>query len=152
MRAHPRREFLLRVLAACGTPLAARVSASAAQTPQPETRPDPNAQAAAIYFGAAVEAARAIGEAYLRHLQAEPTRASILEHAGGALQILAGARNQKAALTELVGAVRRDFQQGSVIQLEGWIVSRTEAELCALTLLPAAGQAGNFLKTHGLHV
>jgi hypothetical protein len=33
--------------------------------------------------------------------------------------------------------VRRDFQQGRSVQLEGWIVSRTEAELCALTLLPA---------------
>lgn len=137
MRTYPRREFLLHVLAACGTPFVARVSPSANQTPQPESRPDPDAQAAAIYFGAGVDAARAIGEAYLRHLQVEPTRASILEHAGGALKILASARNQKAALTELVGAVRRDFQAGSVVQLEGWIVSRTEAELCALTLLPA---------------
>lgn len=133
MKAHPRREFLLCVLAACGTPLVA----GADHTPQPEPRPDPNAQAAASYFGAGVEAARAIGEAYLRHLQVEPTRASILEHTGGALQILATARNQKAALTELVSAVRRDFQEGSVMQLEGWVVSRTEAELCALTLLPS---------------
>jgi len=133
MRAHPRREFLLCVLAACGTPLVS----SANQATQAEPRPDPNALAAANYFGAGVDAARAIGEAYLRHLQVEPTRVAILEHSAGALKVLAGARNQKAALTELVSAVRRDFQEGSVVSLEGWVVSRTEAELCALTLLPA---------------
>lgn len=147
MKAHPRREFLLCVLAACGTPLVAPVSASAGQASQgsqADARPDPDARAAAIYFGAGIEAARAIGEAYLRHLKVETTRASILEHTAGALQILASARNQKTALAELVSAVRRDFQEGHVVQLEGWIVSRTEAELCALTLLPAAAQAANF--------
>lgn len=139
MKAHPRREFLLQVLAACGTPLAARVvSASADQTPQAEPRADMNSRVAASYFGAGADAARAIGEAYLRQLEVEPTRASILGHAGGALQILAAARSEEAALTELVSAVRRDFQEGRVILLAGWVVSRTEVELCALTLLPPA--------------
>jgi predicted regulator of Ras-like GTPase activity (Roadblock/LC7/MglB family) len=137
MKAHPRREFLLRVLAASGTPLVFPGLVGADQTSQAEPRRDARAQAAASYFGAAVDAARAIGEAYLRQIKVEATRASILEHSGGALQILATAQSQKAALTELVSAVRRDFQEGSVIQLEGWIVSKTEAELCALTLLPA---------------
>ena len=139
MKAHPRREFLLRVLAACGTPLVAPgVSAGAAQTPQAEPQIDINSRAAVNYFGTGISAARAIGEAYLRQLEVEPTRASILEHTAGALQIIAAARTQKAALTGLVSAVRRDFQEGRVLQLEGWVVSRTEVELCALTLLPAA--------------
>jgi hypothetical protein len=125
MKALPRRDFLLYVLAACGTPLVVRGQA-------------PQAQAAASYFGAGVESARAIGAAYLRQINLEPTRASILEHTGGTMRILAAAKDQKAALTALVGAVRRDFQDGRVVHLEGWIVSRTEAELCALTLLPAA--------------
>jgi hypothetical protein len=135
MKAHPRREFLLRVLAACGTPLAASVMpASAAQTRGTEI----SSQAAASYFGADAESARAIGEAYLHQLQIEPTRASILEHAGHALQILAKARSQRAALTALVSEVRRDFQEGRVLELEGWVLSRTEVELCVLMLLPAA--------------
>lgn len=136
MRTHPRREFLLRVLAACGTPLVAALPPSAVQAMQ--TQPAANADArAAMYFGGAVgvDNARAIGEAYLRYLEVEPTRESILEHTAGALEILARERNQKTALAELVAAVRRDFREGRVVQLEGWIVSRTEAELCALTLL-----------------
>ena len=139
MKAHPRREFLLRVLAACGAPLVAPVvSASGDQQPQAEPRGDMNFRGAVSYFGAGANAARAIGEAYLRRLEVEPTRASILEHTASAWRILAAARSQKAALTELVSAVRRDFLEGRVLQLEGWIVSRTEVELCALTLLPAA--------------
>jgi hypothetical protein len=138
MKAFPRRDFLLCVLAACGTPLVVPGSASAYQAPQTGPGQDPHARAAAEYFGAGVESARTIGEAYLRQINVQPTRASILEHTGGAVRILAAARDQQAALTELIGAVRRDFQDGRVVHLEGWIVSRTEAELCALTLLPAA--------------
>ena len=138
MKELPRREFLLHVLAACGTPLGASVaSASADQKPQAEPRTDVDLRAAAGYFGAGADGARAIGEAYLRQLGVEPTRASILEHSRRALEILATARSQKAALTQLVSAVRRDFQDGRVLQLEGWVVSRTEVELCALMLLPA---------------
>ena len=139
MKAHPRREFLFRVLAACGTPFVASVaSAGADRGRQAALRTDTNSQAAAIYFGAGADAARAIGEAYLRQLGVAPTRASILEHTAGALQILTAARSQKAALTDLAGAVRRDFQDGRILQLEGWVLSRTEVELCALTLLPAS--------------
>ena len=137
MKTHPRREFLLRVLAACGSPLICAGPAYADQTPQVEPLRDASGQAAARYFGAGVDAARAIGEAYLRHLKVEPTRTAILEHTSGALRILATARTHKAALSELVGAVRRDFREGSIVQLEGWIVAKTEAELCALTLLSA---------------
>ena len=139
MNAHPRREFLLCVLAACGTPLAAPVlSARRKPTPQPEPGGDTNSAVAASYFGDTADAARAIGEAYMRQFQVEPTRASILDHTGGARQILATARDQKAAVAGLVAAVRRDFEEGRIVQLEGWVVSRTEAELCALMLLPTA--------------
>jgi hypothetical protein len=139
MKTHPRREFLLRVLAACGTPLVAHiVSATADQTTPAEQSGDRDSRAAASYFGTGADAARAIGEAYLRQLGVEPTRAAIIEHTGTALQILATARSQKAALTELASAVRRDFQDGRILQLEGWVLSRTEVELCALTLLPAS--------------
>jgi hypothetical protein len=139
MKAHPRREFLLRVLAACGTPLVApMVPARAEQTPPANPQAEMNSVAAANYFGAGVEAARAIGEAYLRKLDVEPTRASIIEHTAGVLQVLAAARSPKTALTELTSAVRSDFRLGRVVQLEGWVLSQTEVELCTLTLLPAS--------------
>ena len=137
MKAHPRREFLLRVLAACGTPLVAPVISVRADQ-RPPVEPSTHARAAAGYFVTGIAAARAIGEAYLRQLKVETTRASIIEHSAGALQILAAARTEKAALTELAGAVRRDFRERRVLQLEGWVLSRTEVELCALTLLPSS--------------
>ena len=67
----------------------------------------------------------------------EPTRAAILEHAGDALEILGTVKGEKAVFTALVSAVRRDFQEGRLLELEGWISSRTEVQLCTLTLLPA---------------
>ncbi len=137
MKAHPRREFLLRVLAACGTPLVASVSSAPADQRTP-VEPGTDARAAASYFGTGIAAARALGEAYLRQQQVETTRASIIEHSAGALRILAEARTEKAALSALASAVRRDFRDGRIVQLEGWVLSRTEVELCALTLLPAA--------------
>jgi hypothetical protein len=137
MKTPPRREFLHYVLAACGTPLVARVSARAAQTPQAEPRLDTSAQAAGVYFGEGAEAARVIGEAHLRQLHVEPTRASILEHAGDALEILRTVKSEEAVFTALVSAVRRDFQEGRLLELDGWILSRTEVQLCTLMLLPA---------------
>jgi hypothetical protein len=138
MKTHPRREFLLRVLAACGSPfIAPSVSVRAGQTPRPGPQLDRSSQAATRYFGAATGAASAIGEAYLRQLDLQPEREAILEHTRSTLDVIASARTPQAATTALVGAVRRDFQEGRVLQVEGWLVSRTEVELCALTLLPA---------------
>jgi hypothetical protein len=138
MKAHPRREFLLSVLAACGTPFfASSASGSAAQATLPGPPLDRHSQAAASYFGAGAGAARAVGEAYLRQLDLQPDRDAILELTRGVMDIIASASSQQAAVTALVGAVRRDFRDGRVLQLEGWIVSRTEVELCVLTFLPA---------------
>lgn len=141
MKTHPRREFLLRVLAACGTPVAVSVgSASARPTPQAETPSGGGSSAelsaATTYFGEGAAAARAIGEAYLRHLNIQPTRASILAHTRRAREIVATASTESSAVTALSDAVRRDFTEGRVLLLEGWVLSLTEVELCALTLLP----------------
>jgi hypothetical protein len=131
MNSYPRREFLLRALAACGTPLLMPLaSIEGSQKPQAGT-------AAAGYFGGSTDAARAIGEAYANQLGIDTSTESIRKASRGALQIIERASSQQNAISALGVAVRRDFQQGRSVQLEGWIVSRTEAELCALTLLPA---------------
>jgi hypothetical protein len=134
MKTYPRREFLLRALAACGTPLLLPAAAASAQKVQPGRA----AQAAVSYFGGDVTAVHAIGELYLRQLGRDQGIESILEASRGALETIERSPNQQAAVAALVRAVRRDFQQGRSVQLEGWILSRTEAELCALTLLPPA--------------
>ena len=129
MNSYPRREFLLRALAVCGTPfLMPLASVEGVQKPQAGT-------AAAGYFGGRTDAARAIGEAYVRQL-GDTSAESIRKASLGALEVIERASSQQNAIRALGLAVRRDFQQGRSVQLEGWIVSRTEAELCALTLLP----------------
>jgi hypothetical protein len=131
MTSHPRREFLLRALAACGTPfLVLPASLEARQKSQADT-------AAAAYFGLRADAARTIGEAYLRQLGSDASAASIRNASRSTLEIIERASSTQKAIAALELAVRRDFQNGRSVQLEGWIVSRTEAELCALTLLPA---------------
>jgi hypothetical protein len=131
MNRYPRREFLLRALAACGTPyLMPSAAVEGVQKPQAGT-------AAADYFGGRTDALRAIGEAYVRQLGLDTSAESIRKASLGALEVIERASSQQNAIKALGLAVRRDFQQGRSVQLEGWIVSRTEAELCALTLLPA---------------
>jgi len=130
MKTYPRREFLLRALAACGTPFLVPLAAlEGSQKPQADT-------AAASYFGVRIDAARTIGEAYVRQLGLDTSAESIRKASLSTLKIIERASTRQNAITALELAVRRDFQQGQSVQLEGWIISRTEAELCALTLLP----------------
>jgi hypothetical protein len=87
------------------------------------------------YFGDQGDAVRAVGEAYLRQLGHDTARESVVAAAGGALKAIDRSRDQPGAIRALVRAVREDFERGRSVQLEGWILSRTEAEICALTLL-----------------
>jgi hypothetical protein len=145
----PRREFLVRALAACGAPFLAEVTHAevrlkpgttySAQKTQPKISPKRGAQVATTYFGVGeVDALKAIGTAYLKQLGVEPTEEAILAAAADTLELIARASTAATAVTALVQAVRRDFREQRSVQLEGWIISRTEAQLCALSLLPDA--------------
>ena len=128
----PRREFLWQALSACAAgALVPAQSASAAQSGQI----DRAATIGAGYFGDQRDAVRAVGEAYLRQLGRDTTRESVVAAARGALDAIDRSRDQPGAIRALVRAVREDFERGRSVQLEGWILSRTEAEICALTLL-----------------
>ncbi len=111
-----------------------------------------NAQAAADYFGAGAEAARAIGEAYLRQLQVEPTRASILEHTGGARADPRNRANPKGGpyRARQRSAPRFSGRPGPSARRDGCCL-RTEVELCALTLLPAV-HLGRFQNVGGSRI
>ena len=80
------------------------------------------------YFGDQGDAVRAVGEAYLRQLGRDTTRESVVAAARGALEAIDRSRDQPGAIRALVRAVRDDFERGRSVQLEGWILSRTEAE------------------------
>jgi hypothetical protein len=127
----PRREFLWQALAACASAVLvpARTASPAQSAPV-----DRAAAMGAGYFGEQAEAVRVVGEAYLRQLGRETTRESVVAAARGALDAI-GSRDRAGATRALVKAVREDFERGRTVQVEGWILSRTEAEICALTLL-----------------
>ena len=127
-----RREFLMHALAACGAPFLAP-SLSAQVRPQPAT-------VAARYLGpGGRDAVLAIGEAYLKQGGIDRTEEAILAATAGTLRVIARSPTETAAVAALVQAVRRDFREQRSVQLEGWILARTEVELCVLALLPLAG-------------
>jgi hypothetical protein len=128
----PRRDFLWQALTVCGSALLTPGSAARGSQATPAARA---ARASAAYLGDRADAVRAIGEAYLRQLGRERNRESILAAARGALESIDRARDEPSAIRALVRAVREDFARGRAVQLEGWILSRTEVEICALTLL-----------------
>ena len=137
MRGYPRREFILRALAACGTSFFVPTAVDAAARDwQAGADAGQGAQAAAQYFGGRTDAARTVGTAYLRQLGLEPTPGSILQAARGAARTIERASSQEKAIEALVRDVQRDFREERTVQVEGWILSRTEAALCSLTLLP----------------
>ena len=128
----PRREFLWQALSACAAGVLVPAQSAWAVQSGPIDRA---ATMGAGYFGDQGDAVRAVGEAYLRQLGRDTTRESIVAAARGALDAIDRSRDQAGAIRALVRAVRDDFERGRSVQLEGWILSRTEAEICALTLL-----------------
>jgi hypothetical protein len=133
----PRRDFLLLALASCGTPLFTSVASSGLEQ-QAEPGLRGGSQTALQYFAEAGESARKVGEAYARQINLDFTEESILKAANDVLELIAGSRGSNDALTALGNAVRRDFQEGRSVQVEGWVLSRTELELCLLMLLQSS--------------
>lgn len=80
------------------------------------------------------EAARAVGRAYLAEYPSEG-RQSILAGLQGLTTmagVARGATRRAVLLAELQRAGRRDFAAGNIVEVDGWILSRTEARICAL--------------------
>jgi hypothetical protein len=141
MKGYPRREFVLRALAACGASLLtpnALVGGAGAQHSPASSLASQATQVAAGYFGGVADAARRVGRVYLRQLNTGTDLSSILSSARATLRMTERASSQDTAIEAIIAAVRRDFRDGRTVQVDGWILSRTEAELCALSLLPAA--------------
>jgi hypothetical protein len=133
----PRREFLLRALAACAAPvLVGRAAGQMAQGPAPAAAAR-RGRVTAAYLGAgSLEAARAIAEAYIAHSALERNDEAFVDAASATVDIISRAGSDASAIAALVTRVRSDFVADRVIQLEGWVFSRTELDLCLLTLLP----------------
>jgi hypothetical protein len=76
--------------------------------------------------------ARAVGKAYLaavkpaEQMPAELWRAILAAHPLG---------RPPATRQQVASWVRRDFADAAMVSLDGWLLSRTEARLCALAAL-----------------
>ncbi len=138
----PRRAFLLRALAVCGAPLAmGRGVAAVARlaAPQAPAAAGNGVGRAASYLGkGSLQAAQTVGRARLKALNASETREAITAIVGSTLGLITAASDEPAALKILIAAVRRDFVEGRSIDVEGWVLSPTEVDLCLLTLLTPA--------------
>jgi hypothetical protein len=86
--------------------------------------------------------ARVIGNTYLQQFPQEANIRVLLKHivadfSGGFSH--SDDRLSSAADRELMGSlqrrIRRDFSEEKVVKLQGWILSATEARLCALAAL-----------------
>lgn len=71
-------------------------------------------------------AAAAVGRHYLRTVPAENDRGLLLERLGGSASLT------KARIADLVEA---DFGDGRTVLIDGWVMSRSEARVCALYAL-----------------
>ena len=138
MTTYPRREFVMQALVACGcafleSTLGVADERAAGQANGPSAGA---AKIASAYFRGRADAASKVGSCFSTRWASMPA-ASILNATRATTRLLDRASGQDSAIAALVAAVRKDFENGRSVQVDGWILSRTEAELCALTLLPS---------------
>jgi hypothetical protein len=84
------------------------------------------------------ESAQAIGRAYLQSYPREADIQTLEDQiaqgiAGGRTLLIATGKPQVSKL--LTDRIRQDFATDQVVKVQGWILSITEARLCALTTL-----------------
>lgn len=87
------------------------------------------------------ESARAVGRAWLASSGAERGRADVIDALADDLgaSLAAIDRAPEAALARgLAGRIAQDFADEHLAIVDGWVLSRTEVRLCALTVLAEA--------------
>ena len=82
--------------------------------------------------------AAAVGQAYAAIIAAEPIGPHLLDSVIPAEQIATATTSE---LRDLLRALRReDFREGRTVTVEGWVLSVTEARLCALAWCSQSAQ------------
>ena len=129
-----RRQFLLLALGLAGSVAAGSKLSGAAEGWLRQGNLRANLTALFIHQ----ESAQAIGRAYL---QSYPREADALRLEDQIARGIAGGRMLLATTSKpevsklLTDRIRQDFATDQVVKVQGWILSVTEARLCALTTL-----------------
>jgi len=82
-----------------------------------------------------LEGARRIGQAYLSAEPAEADRDRLLAELFPRLEPGGAHAGESTRRESFSACCRRDFAEGQTVQVHGWVLSRTEARLCALAVL-----------------
>ena len=89
---------------------------------------DPDLSAAIDDLISQRNSAAIIGEAYLAQFDDERSADILLSKIHESLR----ADTQRIDKQTLLGRIRADFERSDIVNLHGWLLSRTEARLCAL--------------------
>ncbi len=81
------------------------------------------------------DGAHAIGALYLSQTPEEADPESIMRALDLALGVQSARLGPVALRAHLQEQIRRDFEQAETVQIDGWILARTESRLCALSTL-----------------
>jgi hypothetical protein len=83
------------------------------------------------------ESARAVGMRYLETTGKEASASRLLERLSHRLSVVRsiGELDDEELRARLRSSVGSDFESGRVVDLDGWVVSTTEAYVCALAAL-----------------
>ena len=123
------RRTVLRALLAAGPVLLGFAPRLGWTKPPPKGKHD-MAVAAALTMQGDAEAARAVGRAYLSAYPSERRQSIIAGLEGAAART--GKLRGETFFDALKRASRADFAAGETVEVEGWILSRTEARVYAL--------------------
>jgi hypothetical protein len=126
-----RRAFLTGVVASAMITLDRTMSLSVVSGVLDDPQLQLGTQLNALFSSAA--SARAIGDEYVRLYPDEAVVSTLMELTG---IVIAGQRGASDELImRLQERITADFEQDAVVQLHGWVLSRTESRLCALYAL-----------------
>ncbi len=85
-----------------------------------------------------LQAARAIGRCYLRKTKSEGNAdllAQLIVKGDSTLRGRLHALSSDQIIGILRKSIRKDFETDNIVNVDGWILSKTEARLCALCTL-----------------
>jgi hypothetical protein len=92
-------------------------------------------------------AVRSVGRAYLEQAPEEDDRALLIGLVSTALRAGDGAPAREQALARIFEQVRLDFAANRIARVRGWLLSVTEARLCALAV---ARESGRIAEIHSV--
>lgn len=126
-----RRDFLHSIVSAAFLFWTYPFSAFAGYRNRPRRAVEADANRCLLQIFSDLEAPRALGRRYLKSYPQESGREQLLE-----TLIDGTAPGDHEALRKRLARRRgQDFRNGNIVIVDGWILARTEAQVCALTTL-----------------